>query len=141
MKHLIKKLLRESLLSEESSNLNEQLELPIMKNMESAPNMGSRFGQDVEPSGTYVSHDDRKNKTPIDNYKFGKAVFNNPLIIDITDDTIINYKNELSQQYKAKGKGLTKKLMTKGYDGLITRWPNGTYNEMVLFPNTTYMLA
>ncbi len=65
--------------------------------MESAPNMGSRFGQDVEPAGTYVSHDDRKNKTPIDNHKFGKVVFNNPLIIDITDDTIISYKNELSR--------------------------------------------
>lgn len=122
-------------------SMNEQIILPIMKNMVKAPNMGSKFGQDVEPSGTYVSHDDRKNKTPIDNYKLGKVTFNNPLIIDITDDTIITYKNKLSQQFKAKGKNLTNKLMEKGYDGLITRWPDGNYNELILFPNSKYYLS
>jgi hypothetical protein len=135
MKDLIKKLLREN-----SVPLNE-MELPIMKNMESAQNYGSMFGQDVEPSGTYVSHDDRKEKTPIDNHKFGKVAFNNPLIIDINDDTMISYKTELSKQFKAKGKVLTKKLMAKGYDGLITRWANGTYSEIVIFPNARYMLS
>lgn len=135
MKDLIKKLLREN-----SEVINEQIALDIMKNMESAQNYGSMFGQDVEPAGTYVSHDDRRDKTPIDNYKFGKVSFNNPLIIDINDDTMISYKVELSKQFKAKGKTLTKKLMAKGYDGLITRWPNGSFQEIVIFPNASYML-
>jgi hypothetical protein len=136
MKALIKKLLRET-----STEVNEQVEIDIMKNMESAPNMGSMFGQDVEPAGTYVSHDDRKEKTPIPNYKFGKVTFNNPLVIDINDDTMISYKKELSNQFKAKGKALTKKLMAKGYDGLITRWADGSFQEIVIFPNARYMLS
>lgn len=122
-------------------DIQESLELPIMKNMEPAPYMGSRFGQDVEPAGTYVSHFEKGATADAPNYKYGKAVFNNPLVIDIDDDTIIKYKNQLSDKFKAKGKKLTQKLMAKGYDGLITRWPNGAYNEIVLFPNTTYMLS
>jgi|TARA_R110000822_G_scaffold91044_1_gene210080 hypothetical protein len=136
MKDLIKQLLREN-----STEVNESVDLEIMKNMESAQNYGAMFGQDVEPAGTYVSHDDRKNKVEIPNYQFGKVTFNNPLIIDINDDTMIAYKTELSKQFKAKGKTLTKKLMAKGYDGLITRWSDGSFQEIVIFPNARYMLS
>jgi hypothetical protein len=121
--------------------LNEQTVLDVKKNMESAPNMGAQFGQDVEPSGTYVSHDNRKSKSPIDNYKLGKVIFKKPLVIEITDDTLISYKQELSNEYKAKKGALTKKLMKKGFDGIITKWSNGDYNEIVVFPNAQLMLV
>lgn len=122
---------------------NEPLVLPIMKNMESAPNMGSRFGQDVEPAGTYVSHFEDGDTPDMANYKYGKAIINKPLFIDVDDNNIIQYKRDLAAQYKAKGKKLTQKLMQQGYDALITkRNYKGSeyYGEIVLFPNAQFML-
>lgn len=97
------------------------------------------FGQDVEPHGTYVLEKDFEG--PISSpWVQGTAELNNPLIINITSDTQISYKYDLAKEYKAKGKSLTKKLMGKGYDGIITRYPNGESNEIVLFPNARFML-
>ena len=127
----------------EGDELNEQLELPIMKNMEPAPNMGSRFGQDVEPAGTYVSHFEKGNNPNAPNHKYGKALIKKPLFIDVNDDTLIQYKRELADKYKAKGKTLTKKLMNQGYDALITRRNykgKEYYGEIVLFPNSQFIL-
>ena len=116
--------------------LSEQLVLDIKKNMDSAKNFGSRYGQDVEPKGTYVT----VGHTTMSGYKNGKAVLQNPLFIDVDDNNLIEYKRELSNKFKAKGLGLTKKLMTKGYDSLITRYSNGDFGEIVLFPNASFML-
>lgn len=113
--------------------------LKIMKNMESAPNMGSRFGQDVEPKGTYVLEKDfdlKLDKPWVE----GQADINNPLVIDVDDDTLISYKYELAKKYKAKGKRLTEKLMSKGYDAIITM-RNGSSGEIILFPNCKFMLG
>lgn len=113
--------------------------LKIIKNTIPAPNYGSMFGQDVEPHGTYVLEKDFEG--PISSpWVQGTAELNNPLIINITSDTQISYKYDLAKEYKAKGKSLTKKLMGKGYDGIITRYPNGESNEIVLFPNARFML-
>ncbi len=114
------------------------MELNIIKNTEAAPNMGSRFGQDVEPKGTYVK--EKTNFVP-DGWSEGKAVINNPLYIDITDDTQIEYKKDLAKQYKSKGEGLTNILMSKGYDAIITRYPDGKSGEIVLFPNSKFMMG
>jgi hypothetical protein len=113
--------------------------LKIIKNTIPAPNYGSMFGQDVEPYGTYVLEKDFEG--PISSpWVQGTAELNNPLIINITSDTQISYKYDLAKEYKAKNKSLTKKLMAKGYDGIITRYPNGESNEIVLFPNARFML-
>ena len=56
------------------------MELNIIKNTAAAPNMGSRFGQDVEPKGTYVNE---KGKFTPDGWVEGKAVIYNPSIIKI----------------------------------------------------------
>lgn len=124
--------------------LNEELVLPIMKNMEPAPNMGAMFGQDVEPAGTYVSHFDKGDTADMPNYKYGKAIIKNPLIIFVDDDNRIQYKRDLADEYKAKGKRLTNKLMKKGYDALITKYTykgKEYYGEIVLFPNSQFMLT
>ena len=98
--------------------------LQIMKNTEAAGNYGSMFGQDVEPSGTYVLERD-ENAILLDGWISGVANLENPLYIDIDYDTQISYKKDLSDKYKAKGKRLTNKLMKEGYDAIITRYPKG----------------
>lgn len=114
--------------------------IKIIKNMESAPYMGSMAGQDVEPSGTYVLEKDfdRPVSPP---WVEGKAELKNPLYIQVNDENQISYKNDLAIKYKAKGKALTKKLMAKGYDSLVCVYPKGYTGEIVLFPNCNFMLA
>lgn len=114
------------------------MELNIIKNTEPAPKLGSRFGQNVEPKGTYVRQN--TNFVP-DGWIEGKAVINNPLYIDITDDTQIEYKRDLAKQYKAKGEKLTNILMSKGYDAIITKYPDGKFGEIVLFSKSNFMMT
>jgi hypothetical protein len=126
------------IMTNESVNITESKVIDIMKNTESAQNYGSRFGQDVEPSGTYVLHRDTDHV--LDGWKIGKAVLENPLFVNITLDSQIEYKRDLANKYKAKGKVLTNKLMKLGHDSLITVYPDGQYGEIVLFPNSKFML-
>ncbi len=128
--------LREFIKGELSSQLNENLVIDITKNTEAAPDMGSRFGQDVEPKGTYVT----TGRSELDNNVNGKANLMNPLYINIDTNTLIQYKRDLSVKYKAKGQRLTNKLMNLGYDSIITVMPNGDYGEIVLFPNASFMM-
>jgi hypothetical protein len=115
------------------------MEINIIKNMQSAPYMGSRFGQDVEPKGTYViqKHGTEPAKYP---WVDGKAVLENPLFIDVTVETLIKYKYELVKRFKAKGKQLTNKLMDRGYDAIVTRFEDGSTGEIILFPNAKFTL-
>jgi hypothetical protein len=115
------------------------MEINIIKNMQSAPYMGSRFGQDVEPKGTYViqKHGTEPAKYP---WVDGKAVLENPLFIDVTVETLIKYKYELTKRFKAKGKQLTNKLMDRGYDAIVTRFEDGSTGEIILFPNAKFTL-
>ena len=108
--------------------------------MDSAPNLGDGYGQDVEPKGTYVlkkEHDVELGKPWVE----GFAKINNPLIIPISDNTVLSYKYDLAKKYKAKGKGLTNKLMSLGYDAIITQYTDGGTGEIVLFPNCKFMLG
>jgi hypothetical protein len=114
------------------------MEINIIKNPEAAHHMGSKFGQDVEPKGTYVIE---KGKFTPDGWVEGKAVINKPLTIPINDETLVSWKYEVSDQFKAKGKKLTDKLMAMGFDAIITRYPEGHTGEIILFPNSNFMLA
>lgn len=120
--------------------LRESVKLNIMKNMEPAEYYGSTFGQDVEPAGTYVLEKDFEHDINIPNWYTGVALLENPLYIEVNDDNLVQYKYELAKKYKAKGKQLTKKLMSLGYDSIITKNKNGSTGEIILFPNSKYML-
>jgi hypothetical protein len=116
------------------------MELNIIKNTEAAPYMGSRFGQDVEPKGVYVIEKDWDG--PINHpWVQGKVTLNNPMIIPVSDETLVSWKYEISNQFKAKGKKLTDKLMAKGFDGIITKYSDGKTGEIILFPNSNFMLS
>ena len=117
--------------------LAESVVIDINKNPQPSPKLGVLYGQDVEPVGTYVS----SGKSTLPGYLNGRAVLKNPLYIQITDDTNIEYKRELAKEWGATGKRLTNKLMRKGYDGIITVYSNGDYGEIVLFPGANYILA
>jgi hypothetical protein len=108
----------------------------IMKNTEAAPYLGSRFGQDVEPKGTYVLY----GHTNIKGWVNGMAVLKKPMYINVDDSSLIEYKRTLSTTYKAKGKKLTEKLMNLGYDSIITVLPNNEYGEIILFQNASFYL-
>ena len=85
---------------------------------EPSPYLGSRFGQDVEPSGKYVTM----------GYAFvpankqeGTVSFNNPLVIDITDQQYPQWKRDLSNLNNGSvKKRLSNKLRKQGYDAIIT---------------------
>lgn len=117
--------------------LNENLVIDITKNTEPAPYLGSTYGQDIEPKGTYVSQGKFEGKGHIN----GKASLRNPLFINVDENNLVQYKRDLVDKYKAKGAKLTNKLMGLGYDSIVTIDKNGKYGEIVLFPNASFMMA
>ena len=112
------------------------IKIDIVKNPEKAPSMGAKFGQDVEPTGTYVT---KSSRIP-NGWVGGTAILQNPLFVNVNQDNLIQYKRDLAQQYKAKGNALTKKLMSNGHDALITKYSDGSFGEIVLFPNANFIL-
>jgi hypothetical protein len=133
LKESLKNIIRNVLLEE------DRVTIEIMKNPESAHDYGSMFGQDVEPKGTYVLKKD-EGVSVLPGWMVGIANLKKPLYIDVNENTLISYKRALSKKYKARGKRLTEKLMDEGYDSLITRFDDGHYGEIVLFPNAHFTL-
>ena len=94
-------------------------------NTEKSPRMGSRFGQDIEPSGRYLSHDPKPGR-PQPNWERGKTTFHNPLVMQlVTDrDTGIygptGWKAQLHRASKRKGKSLACHLRKLGFDSIVT---------------------
>jgi len=100
------------------------------KNPESAPQMATQFGQDVEAAGDYVTQS--VGFTP-EGFETGTVTVQSPLIVDITDDTQISYKNELSNRYGgATGEALSNAIRQDGYDAIVTRFDDGSTGEIVL---------
>ncbi len=107
------------------------LKIQYNKNPKKAPAMASEFGQDVEASGDYVTQK-VSDFTP-EGFETGVVESENPLVIDITDDTQISYKNELSQKYDGKvGEELSEAIRQDGYDAIITKYDDGSTGEIVL---------
>ena len=107
------------------------LKIQYNKNPKKAPAMASEFGQDVEASGDYVTQK-VSDFTP-EGFETGVVESKNPLVIDITDDTQILYKNELSQKYDGKvGEKLSEAIRQDGYDAIVTKYDDGSTGEIVL---------
>ena len=106
--------------------------LTYLKNTEKASYLGSRFGQDVEPSGFYFIQKEH-DFPPSTGWIEGKITLNNPLVIPLTDENMIEYKRELSEKYKGKKKkALSNAIKADGYDGIITT-KDGYLGEMIKF--------
>ena len=107
-------------------------EITLLKNKIKAPFLNKLYGQDVEPSGYYAIEKKTNMFDSDDNYETKKIKYKNPLYIDVDTDTLISWKYELSNKYKAKGKQLTEKLIKEGYDVIITKYPNGDKGEIIV---------
>lgn len=92
------------------------------RNTERSQYFGSRFGQDIEPSGRYMI--ELPDGVPlVKGWEGGEVAFQNPLVIDWGDgyDAANSWKRILSERYGGKtGKALTNALRADGYDGIIT---------------------
>jgi hypothetical protein len=84
--------------------------------------MGSRFGQDVEPSGRYVVVGEPSAHTEQAGYQHQTVEVHNPLVVPFGGgyEETSNWKRVLSSQYSAKGTSLSEALMKKGHDAVIT---------------------
>jgi hypothetical protein len=89
---------------------------------------GKRFAQDIEPHGKYISSNNGGD-FKIDGYEYGEVEFKNPLVIEHVATDASGWKGELANKYGKKGKALSKELIKRGYDGIITV-DSGKYNEL-----------
>jgi len=110
---------------------------PYMRNTESSPNMGSRFGQHIEPAGRYLTYSTNRSPDPLPNWEYGEVTFRKPLVLSLAHDENDIYgptgwKQRLFDVYKKKGKALSRALIRDGYDGIVTvqkKW--GVTSEIV----------
>jgi len=119
--------------------------IKFIRNTESPPNLGTRFGQDVEPAGKYITEATDADIARIEKqeggprFESGEVTFENPLVIPFGEgyESANNWKRVLSERYQATGEELSQKIVDDGYDGIITTYnnvpgiPNGTTSEIV----------
>lgn len=93
---------------------------------------GSTYGQNIEPSGEYMSMDIYQGKYKVPNADYGTIHFDNPLILDHISTGENGWKKTLSEMYGGKtGKKLSNAIMESGHDAIITIDEDGNYNEIV----------
>ncbi len=77
------------------------------------------FGQNVEPWGQYMSEDTAPSNPLQKGWERGKVSFSNPIVLDHADG---GWKSELSAGFgNATGKLLSTRMMSAGFDGVITK--------------------
>jgi hypothetical protein len=95
----------------------------FVRNTESSPNFGATYGQDIEPAGRYMLHNEDPGDTP--GWVSGSIKFNSPLVLKLTMGGSAygpkGWKARLSRYYGGKkGKALSKAIGRDGYDGIVT---------------------
>lgn len=98
-------------------------EFNFVRNPEKAPNMGNRFGQNIEPAGKYINLMDEGQTYVPPGWETGKVTFKNPLVVEWGGGygEVNNWKNVLSKRYGGKtGKALSEAIKKDGFDGIIT---------------------
>lgn len=109
----------------------EPFEFTYARNTESSKNhvTGNDFGQDIEPSGRYLS-EATSNYSPPPGWETGTVRFESPLRVawgegGYADDD--NWKRRLSAHYGGKtGAALSQAVRDDGYDGIVTQDKYGT---------------
>ena len=118
----------------------------FMRRNEPAPDMGSLYGQDIEPAGRYLLHDahgscqvplHNANGEVVDGWEFGSVSFQNPLVIELSTEYNSGgfsknvygpqgWKQRLTDIYGETGIELSRELIQQGFDGIITVSPYDT---------------
>jgi hypothetical protein len=87
---------------------------------ESAPDMGERFGQDIEPAGRYLNIT-KKDPYPREGMEVGNITFQSPLILEWNAYGQTGWKQVLSNAYGGlTGKELSQAIRDDGFDAIIT---------------------
>lgn len=111
------------------------VEFKFLHGNEKAPDFGSRFQQDIEPAGYYVVH----NEEPGDvrsRWTVETATLRNPLVLAFNsgeggyDER--SWKAVLAAAFKAKKTALSRKILSAGFDGIVTTERGGWTREIVL---------
>ena len=128
-------------IKENIAETGKPITLKFSRNTEKSPPApsGDPYQQKIEPHGTYLSHND-SNMSSEDakriNRELGVIEFKNPLVMPFNkteggyDEN--SWKMVLFKEYKKKGRTLTKELIRKGFDGVITYDKYG-FSEIVSF--------
>jgi predicted GNAT family acetyltransferase len=98
----------------------EPVTLTYTRNKNKAPDMGSRFAQDIEPGGEYMNYHNT-NWGQLGGLEYGTITFNKPFVLEHKTTAHGGWKTDLSNMYGGKtGKALTQAIKQDGYDGIIT---------------------
>lgn len=108
----------------------------FVRNTEKSPRLGSRFGQDIEPAGRYLLH----NEDPGDlarGWETGVVTLKSPLVVPLTSDPAAIYgpegwKARLRDATGKRSRALSADLIRRGYDGIVTVDQDGYTREIVL---------
>ncbi len=102
----------------------------FLHNPVKSENFGTEFGQHVEPAGKFIT---QSHGYVPPGWQSGTITLKSPLVIEVTDATQISYKYELSKKYGGKtGVALSKAIAKDGYDSIVTKFPEGDSNEIII---------
>lgn len=100
----------------------EPVAFDFIRNTQKAPRMGARFGQDIEPTGRYMTMGS-KNPNLSKGYETGRVEFKNPIVLEWGGQygEPSNWKAVLSKQFGGKkGAALSNAIRKAGHDGIVT---------------------
>lgn len=85
-------------------------------------NFGSQYGQNLEPSGEYMSFiSEGQSRVSAPNYHYGVITFKKPLVLEHKSTGETGWKKDLSEMFGGKtGKALSTAIKKAGYDGVMT---------------------
>jgi hypothetical protein len=79
------------------------------------------MGQNIEPSGEYMTFNDASYKIEDPTFIYGTIQFNYPLIIEYISTDSFGWKKTLSEMFNnKKKKALSNAVIKAGYDAIIT---------------------
>ena len=89
---------------------------------QNTPNYGSTFGQNIEPSGEYMTFGGENDPhLDLPNYTYGVITFKNPLVLEHKSTGANGWKKDLSDMFGGrKGKSLSNAIKKAGYDAIVT---------------------
>jgi hypothetical protein len=95
----------------------------FLRNTEPSPHFGARYGQDVEPTGRYILHK-TEGSTPPRGWTTGVVELRRPLVMPLTTGADIygpdGWKAHLVRATGKRGRALSRALLARGYDGVVT---------------------
>lgn len=108
----------------------------FVRNTEKSPRFGATFGQDIEPAGRYLLHNEDPGDLPR-GWQSGTVTLRSPLVIPLTGDPDkiygpLGWKARLRDAIGKTGRALSSDLIRRGYDGIVTVDSGGYTREIVI---------